>query len=662
MSLSSANAIQVKVTLPDGSHREVPQGTTLRQLAEMIGAGLARAALAGSIDGKLVDLSTPIEQDCSVEIHTFRDQKGRYVFRHSAAHVTAQAIEHLHPGTRFAIGPPTEDGIGYYYDIELPEGKRLGEEDLAKIEEEMDRLVKADLSFSREVMERAPALEYFKAKGDPYKVQLIEDLPEDQTLTFYKQGDFTDLCRGPHVPSTGVLKAMKLTSLAGAYWRGSEKGPMLQRVYGVAFNDKKALQEHVRVIEEAKKRDHRKLGKELDLFSFHEEGPGFPFYHHNGTVLLNELVTYLRGELFGLGYREVVTPMILNESLWRASGHWDNYKENMYFTEVDESAFAVKPMNCPGCCLIFREGLRSYRDLPLKMAEFGRVHRHERSGVLHGLFRARVFTQDDAHIYCEENQDQIEEVVGECLDLVFRVYGTFGFDNIHVELSTKPAKAIGSDEIWEKSTSALRSVLEKRNINYQLNPGDGAFYGPKIDYHIKDCLGRSWQCGTIQLDFSMPQRFGLQYVSSDGSRKTPVMIHRAIFGSLERFLGILIEHFAGNFPLWLAPQQVAVLSITEGQAEYAQEIRRQLVQAGLRAEVDASSDKIGAKIRNAEIRKVPVMFVVGRQEAESGNVAVRRHGLGDLGQKPLAEAIAALVEEAKTRALPPAPKEGNGHK
>jgi len=648
----NASPSSVAITLPDGSRRDVPNGTTLRELAAMIGAGLARAALVGTVNGQPTDMSAPLTADATVVFHTTKDDKGRYTFRHSMAHVTAQAIEHLYPGTKFAIGPPTDDGVGYYYDIELPAGKKLKEEDLPAIEAEMTKIVKADHPFSRKVMTREDALAEFQKKGDPYKVELIQDLPAGSTITFYSQGDFTDLCRGPHVPSTGVLKAFKLTSLAGAYWRGDEKRQMLQRVYGVAFPDKKELDEYIERQEEAKRRDHRKIGKELDLFSFQDEGPGFPFFHPRGTIVYNAMTSYMREELDALNYEEIMTPMILNGCLWHKSGHWDNYKDNMYFTTIDEEEFAVKPMNCPGCCLVFGSGLRSYRDLPLKLAEFGRVHRHERSGVLHGLFRVRVFTQDDAHIFC--TPEQIEQEVGEILDLAFRVYRTMGFQDFHLELSTKPAKAIGSDEIWATATSALENVLKNRNIPFKLNPGDGAFYGPKIDFHIKDCLGRSWQCSTVQLDFSMPQRFGLEYVGADGHRHTPVMIHRAIFGSIERFLGIVIEHFAGKFPLWLAPTQVAILPITPDQAAYAAEIRKELEAQGLRVTTDDRNDKIGAKIRDAEMAKIPVMLVVGKQEAENRQVAVRRQALGDQGKKPLAQVIEELAAEARERKLTPA--------
>jgi threonyl-tRNA synthetase len=639
------------VTLPDGSRREIPRGSTIRELAEGIGPGLARAALTATLNGRRVDLFATIDEDSDVTIHTYRDEVGRYDFRHSAAHLTAQAIQHLWPETKFAIGPPTGDGVGFYYDIELPGGAKITDADVEKIEEEIARLAKEDYAFSRRVVPRDEALAHFREKGDPYKVELIEDLPAGETVTFYTQGDFTDLCRGPHVPTTGVLKAVKITSLAGAYWRGDEKRPMLQRVYGVAFADKKELKQHLAMIEEAKKRDHRKIGKELDLFSFQDEGPGFPFFHPRGTIIYNLLIEFMREELRALKYEEIMTPMILNEGLWHKSGHWDNYKDNMYFTEIDENDYAVKPMNCPGCCLIFRNGLHSYRDLPLKLAEFGRVHRHERSGVLHGLFRVRMFTQDDAHVYC--TVEQVEAEVDEILDLCFRTYRTMGFQEFHLELSTKPEKSIGSAEVWEKSTTALRNVLEKKGISFKVNEGDGAFYGPKIDFHIKDCLGRTWQCSTVQLDFSMPERFGLEYVGGDGDRHAPVMIHRAIFGSIERFLGILIEHFEGNFPLWLAPTQVAILPITAEQGSYAHQVAEKLRAVGLRVTVDMRPDKIGAKIRDAEVLKIPAMLVIGRKEAESDSVALRRHGRGDQGTVGLADLIESLAEEVRTRALEP---------
>ena len=643
MSQTIEKSGMVTVTLPDGSQREIEAGTTIQQFAQSIGAGLAKAALGGKIDGHPVDLTTPINSDSSVEILTWKNEEGREIFRHTSTHIMAQAIKRIIPGAKLTIGPPLVDSFYYDFDVPTP----LTTEVLAKIEDEMDKIVAEAEPITRAELSRDEAIRLFRERGEDYKIEIINELPEDQTISVYSQGEFTDLCRGPHLPNTGYVKAYKLLNVAGAYWRGDVKNKMLQRVYGTSFPDKKALKEHLELLEEAKKRDHRKIGRELDLFSFQEEGPGFPFFHPNGMVLYNEIMTYVREELSKLNYVEIMTPLILNEELWHQSGHWDHYRENMYFTEIDEKAYAVKPMNCPGCMLVFRNDLRSYRDLPMKIAEFGRVHRHEMSGVLHGLFRVRCFTQDDAHIFT--TPEKLEDDITEAIDLIRRVYEVFGFDDYHMELSTRPEKALGSDEMWENATTALRNALENHGIKYKLNPGDGAFYGPKIDFHVNDSLKRTWQCGTIQVDFSMPERFDLNYVGPDGQKHRPVMVHRALVGSLERFIGVLIEHTAGNFPVWLAPVQVAVLPISEKHLDYAQSVYDQLRAAGVRATLDVAEDKIGMKIRNAEIRKIPYMLVVGEQESAAGAVSVRRHGKGDQGSVGRDEFVAKIKDEIAQR-------------
>lgn len=632
----------IKATLPDGSAREYPAGTSLLDIAKSISPRLAKEALAAKVDTRLVDLNTPLEQDAEVKFLTFDDEEGRQVYRHSTAHVMAQAVERLYPGVRLAIGPAIADG--FYYDFDAPEP--FTPEDLAKIEKEMEKIIKEDLPFERSELSRPEALARFGEAGQDYKVELIEDLPEDAPLSCYRQGDFTDLCMGPHVPSTGRLKSVKLTSVAGAYWRGSEKNKMLQRIYGTSFPKKSLLDEHLFRIEEAKRRDHRRLGTELELFSIQDEGPGFPFFHPKGMVLRNELEKFWREEHKKRGYQEIRTPIILNRSLWEQSGHWDHYRENMYFTKIDEGDFAVKPMNCPGGILIYKSKLHSYRDLPIRMGELGLVHRHELSGALHGLMRVRCFTQDDAHIFMLPSQVK-DEIIG-VINLEDDFYKAFGFP-YHVELSTKPEKAMGSDEIWELATGALREALEARGLEYKVNEGDGAFYGPKIDFHLKDSLGRTWQCGTIQLDFVMPEKFDLTYIGEDGQKHRPVMIHRTIFGSLERFIGILTEHYAGAFPAWLAPVQVRVLPITDRHGEYARQVTGTLDAAGIRVELDTRNEKIGYKIREAQAQKIPYMLVAGDKEAESGSVAVRHRSKGDLGAMPLAEFQAALLEEIKNR-------------
>jgi len=634
----------VKVTLKDGSVREYSEGTTLAEVASSISGRLGKEALVGRLDGKLVDLSTPLKKDASVEFYTFEHEEGRQVFRHSTSHVLAQAVQKLFPGTRLAIGPAIADG--YYYDFDAPE--KFTPEMLEKIEAEMEAIIKADLPFERMDMEREKSLDFFEKAGENYKVELINDLPEDAAISCYRQGDFTDLCAGPHVPSTGRLKSVKLTSLAGAYWRGSEKNKMLQRVYGTSFPKKSLLEEHLSRIEEAKKRDHRRLGAELDLFSIQDEGPGFPFFHPKGMALRNELENFWREEHRRRGYQEIRTPIILNRTMWERSGHWDHYKENMYFTKIDDLDYSVKPMNCPGGMLVYKSRLHSYRDLPIRMGELGLVHRHELSGVLHGLMRVRCFTQDDAHIFMLPSQAK-DEIIG-VIDLIDYFYSVFGF-KYRVELSTRPEKSLGSDEVWEMATSTLEDALKSKGMDYKVNPGDGAFYGPKIDFHLEDCLGRTWQCGTIQLDFQMPEKFDLTYVGEDGQKHRPVMIHRVVFGSIERFIGILTEHFAGAFPVWLAPVQARVLPITGRHVEYAQKIMDRLDGEDIRVELDDRNEKVNYKIREAQGQKIPYMLVVGDREAENGAVAVRHRSAGDIGSMGLEEFVACIKDEIKTKKM-----------
>ncbi len=631
-----------KITLPDGSALEIADGATAKQVAEKIGPGLAKAAVAARIDGQLVDLATPIMDSPGVEIVTPRDKEGLEVMRHSCAHVMAEAICSVWPEAKLVYGPTVEDG--FYYDIDLDTPIRP--DDFPRIEARMQEIVAADKPIVRAEMPRRQALE--KVKGNKYKVDNIERV-DNEVVSFYSHGDgFEDLCRGPHVPSTGRVGSFKVMSVAGAYWHGDPTQKMLQRVYGTSWPTKKELDEYLHRLEEAKRRDHRVLGRQLDLFSFSEMGPGFAFMHPKGMVVWNEIVDFTRQLNRKYGYKEVRTPVILNEELWHRSGHWDNYKENMYFCEIDGVGYAVKPMNCPGGCLLYRTTKHSYRELPLRMAEFGMVHRHEASGVMHGLFRVRQFTQDDAHIYCTPAQIEAE-IVG-VIDLIFETYRAFGFEDFAVELSTKPEKHIGSDEIWETATDALKAALQHQQIAFKINEGDGAFYGPKIDFHVKDCLKRSWQLGTIQLDFSMPQRFELTYVDEDNTEKTPVMIHRAVLGSMERFMGILIEQYAGALPLWLAPEQARVLTISEKSNEYAATVQRRLSAAGLRCGVDLSDEKVGAKIAKSHGEKIPYMLVVGPREAESGAVNVRIRGSQEsrtvLVEQFLAMAMQKIADKA----------------
>ena len=632
----------MKITLKDGSSKEYAQSMSVIDIAKDISEGLARVATAGEVDGEVVDLRTVIDKDCELNILTFNDEKGKGAFRHTTSHIMAQAIKRLYPDTKLAIGPSIEDGFYYDIDRETP----LVAEDLEKIEAEMKKIVKEDLPIKQYTMPRAEAIAYFKEKDEPYKVELIEDLPEDSVISFYSQGEFTDLCAGPHLMSTKPVKAFKLTSLAGAYWRGSEKNKMLQRVYGTSYPKKAELEEYLHMMEEAKKRDHRKLGKELGLFMMREEGPGFPFFLPKGMELKNQLLDYWREIHKKAGYVEISTPIMLSRHLWETSGHWDHYKDNMYTTVIDDEDFAIKPMNCPGGILVYESEPRSYRDLPLRMGELGLVHRHEKSGQLHGLMRVRCFTQDDAHIFMtpEQVRDEIKGVV----KLINEVYSLFGF-KYHVELSTRPEDSMGSDEDWDMATEALRGALDDLGLPYVVNEGDGAFYGPKIDFHLEDSIGRTWQCGTIQLDFQLPLRFNLEYTGADGEKHRPIMIHRVIFGSIERFIGILIEHFAGAFPTWLAPVQVKVLPISDKYMDYAQKVLDELNNSGVRAEIDTRAEKIGYKIREAQMKKTPYMLVVGAKEEEDGLVSVRSRFEGDEGQKSLTDFLAAIKMEIQAK-------------
>lgn len=633
----------IKIKLKDGSIKEYNEGTTVMQVAESISAGLARVALAAEIDGAVKDLSTVLERDCSLNLLTFDSEGGKHAFRHTASHIMAQAVKRLYPDAKLAIGPAIDNGFYYDFDIDKP----FTPDDLVKIEKEMEGIVREDLALERFTLPRDEAIKYMEEKHEPYKVELIRDLPEGEIISFYRQGDYVDLCAGPHIPSTGKVKAFKLTSIAGAYWRGSEKNKMLQRIYGTAFAKKSELDEYLFRIEEAKKRDHRKLGKELDLFDIYDEGPGFPFFFPKGMVLRNILEDFWRHEHSKRGYQEIKTPIILNEELWHRSGHWDHYKENMYFTKIDDGNYAIKPMNCPGGMLVYKRQLHSYRDLPQRMCELGLVHRHELSGALHGLMRVRCFTQDDAHIFMTDEQIT-DEILG-VIDLIDSFYKVFGF-KYYVELSTRPENSMGSDEQWEIATDALRKALDKKKMNYKINEGDGAFYGPKIDFHLEDSIGRTWQCGTIQLDFQMPEKFDLVYVGADGEKHRPVMIHRVVFGSIERFIAILTEHFAGAFPIWLAPVQVKLLPIIDKHHEYAKEVCDQLQARGIRVEIDLRNEKIGYKIREAQMEKLPYMLVIGDKEVENRQVAVRSRKDGDLGPMSLDAFLGRITEEIASKA------------
>lgn len=632
----------IKVTLKDGKVIEVEKGTKVSDIAMKISPALYKKALAAKVNGKKAELMTEINEDCTLEISTFADEDGKWALRHTGSHILAQAVKRLYPEVKLAIGPAID--TGFYYDFEADFS--FTPEIMENIEKEMKKIVKEDLKLERFELPREEAIKYVKEKGEDYKVELIEDLPEDAVISFYRQGEFVDLCAGPHVPSTKKVKAIKLLSLAGAYWRGDENKQMLQRIYGTAFTKQSELDEYIHMLEEAKKRDHRKLGKELGLFAIHDEGPGFPFFYPKGMILRNILEDYWREVHRKAGYDEIKTPIILNEALWHQSGHWDHYKENMYFTKIDEEDYAVKPMNCPGAMLVYKDGMHSYRDLPLRLGELGLVHRHELSGALHGLMRVRCFTQDDAHIFM--TKDQITDEVLGVVNLIDEFYKMFGFEYF-VELSTRPENSMGSDEDWEDATNGLRAALEKAGLGYKINEGDGAFYGPKIDFHLRDCIGRTWQCGTIQLDFQLPERFDLSYIGADGEKHRPVTVHRVVFGSIERFIGILIEHFAGAFPTWLAPVQVKIMNITDRSLEYCKEIETKLKEKDIRVETDFRNEKIGYKIREAQLQKIPYMLVIGDKEMAEGKVAIRSRKEGDLGTDTIEEFISKIKEEISNK-------------
>ena len=633
----------ISIILPDGSHREYEAGTTLGEAVKQLSNSLAKKVLAADVDGELTDLREELKDGSHVSFLTFEEQGGKDTLRHSASHVMAQAIKRLWPDAKLAIGPAIENG--FYYDIDMEHV--LTPEDLTKIEDAMKKIVKENFPIEKAVMSRDEALKFFADKKEDYKVELIQDLPADAVISTYKQGEFTDLCAGPHVASTGKVKAFKLQSLAGAYWRGDEKNKMLQRIYGTAFEKQEQLDEYLHMLEEAARRDHRKLGKELGLFAIKEEGPGFPFFLPKGMAMRNELENFSREVHHDFDYEEVRTPIILNRQLWETSGHWFHYRENMYTTRIDDEDYAIKPMNCPGSILVYQNEMHSYRDFPIRMAELGLVHRHELSGALHGLFRVRSFTQDDAHVFMLPSQ--IKEELIKVIDLFDRIYSQFGL-TYRVELSTKPDNAMGDDAIWEAATNALREAIEEKQIPYQINEGDGAFYGPKLDFHIRDSIGRTWQCGTIQLDMNLPERFHMEYVGEDGQKHQPIMIHRACFGSMERFIGILIEHYAGAFPTWLAPVQVKILPISEKHVAYAEKLRQAFKKAYVRVELDDRNEKIGYKIRQAQVEKVPYMLVVGDKEEQDGTVSVRKRGEGEVGSQKYEEFLENILAEAKARA------------
>ena len=632
----------VKIILPDGSAKEYAAGTTLGEAVKQLSNSLAKKVLAANVNGELTDLREELVDGSEVAFLTFEEDGGKHTLRHTASHILAQAVKRLWPEAKLAIGPAIDKG--FYYDIDMEH--TLTPEDLGKIEKEMSRIVKENLPITKSVMSRQEAIEFFKSKNEDYKVELIEDLPEDAVISCYAQGDFIDLCAGPHVASTGKVKAFKLQSIAGAYWRGDEKNKMLQRIYGTAFEKKEELDAYLHMLEEAAKRDHRKLGKELGLFVIKEEGPGFPFFLPKGMALRNELENFWREVHHDFEYDEIRTPIILNKQLWETSGHWEHYRENMYTTIIDDEEYAIKPMNCPGGILVYQNEMHSYRDLPLRYAELGLVHRHELSGALHGLFRVRAFTQDDAHVFMlpEQMQSELMKVI----ELFDRIYSQFGL-KYHVELSTKPDNAMGDDAIWEAATEALRNAIEAKGLDYVINPGDGAFYGPKLDYHIEDSLGRTWQCGTIQLDMNLPERFNVEYIGEDGQKHRTIMIHRACFGSMERFIGILTEHYAGAFPTWMAPVQVKVLPISEKHVEYANQLAKQMRHDYVRVEVDDRNEKIGYKIRQAQMEKVPYMLVVGDKEMEDNSVNVRKHGGDELGTVPFDEFFNSIKIDIKER-------------
>jgi len=633
----------IKVTLPDGSVRHFEQPPSVAEVAAGIGAGLAKAALAGKVDGRLVDTSHVIESDARLAIVTDRDAEGLDMIRHSTAHLLAYAVKSLFPDAQVTIGPVIEDGFYYDFSYKRP----FTPEDLAAIEKKMAELAKQDIPVERTVMPRDDAVRFFRDMGEAYKAEIIASIPGNEDISLYREGDFIDLCRGPHVPSTGKLRHFKLMKLAGAYWRGDSKNEMLQRIYGTAWAKKEDLEAYLHRLEEAEKRDHRKLAKQLDLLHLQDEAPGMVFWHPKGWIVWQQIEQYMRQKFVEYGYQEVRTPAVMDRSLWEKSGHWDNYRDNMFTTASENRDYAVKPMNCPGHVQIFNSGLHSYRDLPLRLAEFGSCHRNEPSGALHGIMRVRGFTQDDAHIFCTE--DQIEQEVADFIVMLQKTYADFGFNDVLVKLSTRPEKRVGSDESWDKAEAALAAALDKNRLAYDLQPGEGAFYGPKIEFTLKDSLGRLWQCGTIQLDFNLPVRLGAEFVDEDNSRKAPVMLHRAILGSMERFIGILIEHHAGNFPLWLAPVQVMVMNISENQADYAEKVTQALRKAGIRAASDLSNNKINYKIREHSLQKLPYQVVVGDKEMESNLVSVRARGNQDLGQLDLEALVARLKTEIEGR-------------
>ena len=632
----------ITIRLKDGKEKEFESAVSLADAAKAISSSLGKNALVAKVNGELTDLRDPIVDGAEVEFFTKEDPEGLFTLRHTASHVMAQAIQHLFPGVKFAIGPAIDDG--FYYDLDSDHV--FSQEDFAAIEKEMSKIAKENIPLVKKVLPRDEALQYFKDKGQDYKVMLIEDLPEEETISLYEQGDFTDLCAGPHLKSTGKVKTFKLMTVAGAYWRGDSKNKMLQRIYATAFFSKEDLDHYLFIRAEAEKRDHRKLGKQLDLFSFHEEGPGFPFFHPKGMILRNKLMDYERELFKEFGYVEIMTPVILSKKLWLQSGHWDHYKENMYFTQIDDEDYAIKPMNCPGGILFFKTQQRSYRDLPMRVGEFGLVHRHELKGALHGLFRVRCFTQDDAHIFM--TQEQMKDEVIKCMAMYQKMYGVFGLE-YHVELSTRPENSMGSDELWEISTNALREAIETAGVPYQINEGDGAFYGPKLDFHVQDSLGRTWQCGTIQMDMQLPERFDVNYIGEDGEKHRAVMLHRAGYGSLERFIGILIEHYAGAFPTWIAPVQAKIIPVTDKNLEYAKSVAAAMSESDIRVEVEEANETLGYKIRKAQMEKVPYMIIVGDQEMKGHTISVRSRKNGDQGTQSLPMFVANLIREIKER-------------
>lgn len=632
------------IKYPDGSQKEYESGVKVSKITGDISQGLLRDSLGAVVNGEILGLDDEVYEDSDFKVVKFEDNEGKRILWHTASHIMAYAIQELYPDAKFAIGPSTE--TGFYYDLDLEH--RFVEEDLKAIEDKMKEIAKKDLPVEKIEVSRQEALAHFKEKNQDYKIELINDLPEDEKITMYKIGDFVDLCKGPHLLSTKKVKAIKLLSIAGAYWRGDSNNKMLQRIYGIAFEKQKQLDEYIERREEAEKRDHRKLGKELDLFSMHEEGPGFPFFHPNGMVLRNTLLNWWRGVLEENGYGEILTPIILNEALWHRSGHWDHYKDNMYFTKIDDGDYAVKPMNCPGSILVYNSNNHSYRDLPVRLAEYGVVHRHELSGALHGLFRVRTFTQDDAHVYCLFSQ--VKDEVFKMIDLADYLYSTFGF-KYSIELSTRPDDYMGDLEAWNLAEKSLKEALEEKNLPYTINEGDGAFYGPKIDFHLEDAIGRTWQCGTIQLDFQLPENFDLTYVDEDGEKKRPVMLHRALLGSVERFMGILIEHFAGKFPLWLSPVQVEVIPVSDKFKDYAQKIADKLHEEGLRVHLDGRTEKVGYKIREAQVKKINYMLVIGEKEETSGKLSVRKRSGEEIPDVDVDEFISSLKEEIKNKTI-----------